>query len=1135
MSRMPRWVSGPLLLGSLSALVVTSCNGEPLEGDGSLGGTSISGGSVPDPLTVRPVDRLTAAVDIQDRVSLPGHLHPMARAEFEAGPAPSGYRMERMMLVLRPDSVQEQALQALMHAQHDPASPSHHHWLTPEMYAARFGISDNDVAVVATWLKSHGMTIDEVSSGGRLLQFTGTAAQVEAAFHTQIRTYLVGGEIHHANASDPEIPRALASVVSGVVSLHDFRSQPSSVLTSQLDPGNTAYHNSIQQSALVPQDLVTIYNVAPLYATALDGTGQSIAVIGRSNIDVANVRTFRSTYGLPANDPQIILNGQDPGILCGGDEAESYLDVEWAGALAKNATIKFVVSASTLASDGIYLGIQYAVNHNVAPILSLSYGSCEKAMGTSGNLMLNSLWQQAASQGMSVFVASMDSGAAGCDLMNAAVAKGGLGVNGLGSTPFNTAVGGTQFDDATNRALYWSTTNDPTTQASALGYIPEKVWNESASGLFSSGGGVSTIYAKPTWQFGLGVLADGKRAIPDVAMAAAIQDPYKIYGDNQFMGVGGTSASTPVFASIMALVLQKVGQQQGLVNPVLYGLAYNQNYNGGAAVFHDIAKGTNTVPGVTGYSAGPGYDMATGLGSVDATQLVNHWSEGNVPPDFQIVGAATSASVLTGASTTTKYTVKLNNGFNSAVGLSVTGLPAGVTGSFAPASVTSAGSTTLTLAAASSATAGTYALNIAGTSGATSHSAALSLTVVSAPTLAMTFDPITLDVAAGASGSTTVTTTRNATFSAAVSLAVTGLPKGVTAKFSSATIAAPGAGSRVLTATVSATMAGGTYPVTITATGGGTTKTALLAINVLPAPSFSLTLSPTAISLVAGGSGTTTASTIRTTTFNSAVTLKLTGMPTGVTSSSGLIGEPGSGISTLGVTVGSSVAAGSYSLTVTATGGGVSKTAKLALTVLPPPSFTLAVTPTSTSVAPGSAGTITAKVTGTGNFSSAVTVSVTGMPAGVTIASGQLGTPGSGSSSLGVIVGSNVAGGSYPLTVTATGGGVTKTAALTLLVPTATLSLAATALSLNRGSTATTNVTIAILGGFSSKVSFTVQGLPTGVTATFTPASLPAPGKGSAVLKLSATSTAATGPATLTVKATAGSTVQTLSLGLTVK
>jgi uncharacterized membrane protein len=1136
MLRVTARFSNLLFFGSLCSLLGASCDGEPPEESLPASGDSPAGKSISDPLSVRPVDRLTAIIDAQDRVVLSGNRHPLARAEFETGAAPFGHRMEKMILVLRPDDVQDQALRLLIRDQHDPNSPSHHRWLTPEMYAERFGISDNDVAVVSAWLQSHGMTIEQVSSGGRLLQFTGTAAQVEETFHTPIRAYTVAGELHYANTNDPEIPRALASVVFGVVSLHDFRSQPSIVRRDLSDSANTWSYNGIQQSALVPQDLVKIYDVSPLYTASLDGTGQSIAVIGRSNIAIANVRTFRTSFGLPANDPQIILNGKDPGIICGGDEAEAYLDVEWAGALAKKATVKFVVSASTTATDGIFLASQYAVNRNLAPIVSLSYGLCEKSLGTAGNQFFNSLWQQAATQGMSVFVASMDSGAAGCDEMNAARATGGLAINGLGSTPFNTAVGGTQFDDASNRAPYWSTTNDPTTQASALGYIPEMVWNESASGLLSSGGGVSTIYAKPAWQFGLGVLADGKRDIPDLAMPAAIQDAYKIYADNQLMGVGGTSAATPVFASIMALVLQKAGQSQGLVNPVLYALAYNQTYSSGAAVFHDIVKGSNTVPGVTGYSAGPGYDMATGLGSVDAAQLVNHWSEGKTLPNFQIAGTTSTASVVPGASTSATFTVKANNGFNSAVSFSVTGLPAGVTGSFAPASLTGSGSTILTLAAASSATSGTYALVIAGSAGGTSHSAPLSLTVASPPpALSLSFAPSSIDVAAGASGTTTVTTTRSATFNAAVSLTVSGLPQGVIAKFSSATIAAPGAGSSVLTVTVGASVAGGTYVATLTATGGGVTKTAVIGINVLPAPSFSLTISPTSLSVTPGNTGTTSATTIRTTTFNSAITVKVTGTPAGVTTSTGTISTPGSGICTLSVAVGSGVTAGNYTLTVSATGGGVTKTASFAVTVLPPPSFSLTVSPASISVAPGGSGTTTASTQGMNSFSSAVTVSVSGMPAGVTASAGVISAPGSGSRPISISVGSSVAGGSYSLAVTAIGGGVTKTATLTLLVPGMTLSASASTLVLSRGSTATVNVTTSMLGGFSSAVALAIQGLPSGVTATFTPPSLPQPGSGSAVLKLSAASSAATGLATLSIKATAGTTIRTLSLSLTVK
>jgi subtilase family serine protease len=357
----------------------------------------------------------------------------------------------------------------IVQAQHDPSSPLYHQWLTPEQCAERFGISASDVASTTHWLKNHGMVIEQIVNGGRQILFSGTASQVEAAFTTTMRTHQVDGESHHANATEPQIPRVLSSVVSGVVSLYDFRAQPANRHVQLTSSQNTWYYNGYQQSALVPGDLAKIYNATPLYTAAIDGTGQSIAVIGRSNIDLAEVRLFRTTYGLPAKDPQVILAGVDPGIVCGEDEFESAMDVEYAGAIAKHATVKFVVAASTPATDGIYLAAQYAVSHNVAPIVSLSYGLCEKVLGTSGNAFMNSLWQQAAAQGMSVFVASMDSGAAGCDNMNAAVATGGLGVNGLGSTPYNTAVGGTQFDDVYNRSTYWAASNDPVTQASALG------------------------------------------------------------------------------------------------------------------------------------------------------------------------------------------------------------------------------------------------------------------------------------------------------------------------------------------------------------------------------------------------------------------------------------------------------------------------------------------------------------------------------------------------------------------------------------------------------------------------------------------------------------------------------------------
>lgn len=1026
------------LVYSLWISAWSSCAGPPTESEGTQSAAGASAAvdtATQDPLSARPADRVTEAIDSEKRHILTGHRHPLAQPAFDEGPAPD-QAMAGMMLVLRPDEAQEQALAELVRAQHDPSSPLYHRWLTPESYGQRFGASPGDLARIAGWLQAQGMTVEQVAKSNRLVVFSGSVSAVERAFQTTMRAYRVAGELHHANATDPSIPSAFASVVSGVVSLHDFRARASYAHREFTEAENTTFLGGIQQSAIVPADLAIIYDAKPLYAAAIDGKGQSIAVIGRSNIDVGNVHTFRATYGLPTKDPVVIVaDGNDPGIVCGGDEAEAYLDVEYAGALATQATVKFVVSGSTAASDGIFLASAYAVNHNVAPIVSLSYGLCERLLGSTGNAFFKGLWQQAATQGMTVLVASMDSGAAGCDAMEAAKAAGGLAVNGIGSTVFNTAVGGTQFDDVSNRSQYWAASNDAVTQASALGYIPETTWNESrGGGLYASGGGVSTLYDKPAWQFGLGVLPSGKRGVPDLAFAAAIQDPYRMIADNKPFGGGGTSAATPVFASMMALVLQKVGQSQGVINPTLYTLAYNQTYNGGAAVFHDITKGNNTVPGLTGYDAGPGYDLATGLGSVDAAQLVNHWSEGSSLPSFVLVAASPSASLITGGTGNAGFTVKASNGFTGAVSLSVSSLPTGVSALLSPKSLSGGGSTTATFTAASSATPGTYNVTVSASSGGTTKSVPLTLTVVAAPLLEVTTSVAYLDIAAGSNASAIVTTTPSGNFNSAVTLSVSGLPQGVTGTLSATSFKAPGSGSSVLSVKVATTAKGGSYLATLSAKGGTLTKIAYLQINVLPAPSFSLALNPSKLTVAQGASGNTVASTMRTTTFSATVSVKVSGMPTGVTASSGSIASPGAGIATLGISVSSSATPGNYNLTVTATGGGV-----------------------------------------------------------------------------------------------------TQTATLTLTVSGVTLTTATSTVSVKKGGTSTLGLTTASLGGFSASVAFSAEGLPAGVTATFTPATLAAPGAGSTTVKLSASSSAAVGTSTITLKATAGATVRSKTVSLTVR
>jgi pseudomonalisin len=682
----------------------------------------------PSPLLAQPQDRITSFVDDEQRVTLHGNVHPMAVAQYDAGAVAPNYRMDRMMLTLLPDAAQQEALTQLLDAQHNTESPYYHQWLTPEQYGESFGVSEGDAAQVTEWLQAHGMAVEEITAGYGSVVFSGTAAQVASAFHTQIHTYKIGSAVHHANASDPQIPAAFAGVVGGLVSLHDFLSQPMNngarIPIPEFTSGGSYY--------LAPADFATIYDLAPLYQQGINGSGQSVAIVARSNINIADARQFRTSFGLPANDPQIIVNGTNPGIFSSAEETEADLDVEWSGAVARNAAIKFVVSKSTNASDGSYLSAQYIVSHNLAPVMSMSFGLCEAALGASGNSFINSLWQQAAAEGITVLVSAGDSGAAGCDSASSSTAKLGRAVNGLCSTAYSVCVGGTKFNDSAHSSLYWSASNSKGTEASAVSYIPEVVWNESsAGGLWASGGGASAIYAKPSWQSGTGVPVDGRRDVPDVSLSAAGHDGYLIYQNGGLYVVGGTSAASPSFAGVMALVVQNSAARQGNANTAFYSLASKQRA-GGASVFHDITSGNNSVPGLTGFNATAGYDQATGLGSIDATVLVSHWSDATATPAFHAVSSSSALSVTDGLNNSLTLTVTVSGGFNAGVAFSLTGLPAGISAAFSHATLVApgSGSSVLKLSAISSAKPGSYSAIVSATSGSTTQQIPLAITCV---------------------------------------------------------------------------------------------------------------------------------------------------------------------------------------------------------------------------------------------------------------------------------------------------------------------------------------------------------------------------------------------------------------------
>jgi len=578
------------------------------------------------PQTV-PLERSPLPVDESRSVTLVGNVHPLARAEFDQGIVNSDARLDRMLLLLNPPPAKQATLDALVSEQQDPSSPHYHQWLTPDEFGAQFGADDSGLQQVIAWLTVHKFTIEEIPAGRRLVIFSGTSGQVFDAFHTEMHLYRVHGAAHLANVEDPQIPEALAGLVDGVVSLHDFRRRsemgPHAELATQPNytAGDTHY--------LFPADFATIYDLNPLYNDGTTGNGVSFAIAARSNIRLSDVAAFRSLAGLVPNSPAVILAGGDPGLVA-NDQDESTLDVEWSGAVAPAAAVKLVVAASTATTYGVDLAAAYIVNHAAAPVVSLSYGSCEQEMGTAELAFYNSLWEQAASEGMSVFVASGDAGAAGCS-SGADIIGSGDAVNGLCTTPYSTCVGGTEFREVSNPAQYWSSANSAN-YGSALGYIPEEVWNESASsggnGLWASGGGASTINTRPSWQAELSgaSAANGMRAVPDVALSAAAHDGYLVIENGSYRIVSGTSAATPSFAGTMALVVEaQRGTAQGNVNAALYRQA-NAAHN----PFHPTPTGNNSVPGTPGFTAnGAAYNLATGLGSVDGAQLVNGW--GAVP------------------------------------------------------------------------------------------------------------------------------------------------------------------------------------------------------------------------------------------------------------------------------------------------------------------------------------------------------------------------------------------------------------------------------------------------------------------------------------------------------------------------
>jgi Pro-kumamolisin, activation domain/Bacterial Ig-like domain (group 3) len=716
-------------------------------------------------------DRITGAVLSSQTVTLAKSLHPKAQSQYDLGPADPSRQLSYITLLMAPSASQQKALDRLLAQQQDPKSPNYHKWLTPQQYADRFGLSQNDLVKVITWLASQGFQILSIGGGRDSVIFSGTAALVQRAFGTEIHNYKVDGEEHFANSTPVMIPAALSGIVTGVIGLHDFRLQPASGGRRFIGRGNgfPEYYdgNYIFPNFLAPDDVATIYDIAPLYkaSTPIDGTGQKLAIVGQSDIYLADINDFRSGFGLStipttgagacttdANGIVVapctttnfayVLLGTDPHVPFAGDLGESDLDIEWSGAVARNAQIVFVNGET---AGGVLDALSAVINPPtgppLAPVVSMSYGECEAF----GGFDLETLLQQGNAEGVTIVNSSGDAGSATCDRnppnntrpFNPAV--NGLAVSYPASSPEVTGVGGTAIslanDSYPTPSPFWSTTLG-TNGGTAVSYIPELAWNDDeelalychspANGdtfcstgggttgwvpLTSSataaqvqsdiwinqgGGGASNCwytdtngiclgagpgptgggFAQPQYQLGLTVpnAPAGVRYVPDVSLLASPNFPGYIFCTAQseliqgggstsscvsgiFQAVdsfgslvGGTSVSSPVFAGIVALLNQDVvvnGVQSapglGNINPTLYHLAANN-----PTAFHQVATGDNTVycqpgtpagypPGIVcpaggsfGYAASnkdsvTGYNLVTGLGSVDAHNLLAAW------------------------------------------------------------------------------------------------------------------------------------------------------------------------------------------------------------------------------------------------------------------------------------------------------------------------------------------------------------------------------------------------------------------------------------------------------------------------------------------------------------------------------
>jgi subtilase family serine protease len=824
-----------------------------------LGLLSLAAASLPAQIT--QADRVTVQPESTASVRLAGHLPRWANPAADAGPVAAETSLHLTFVLSRAPQLQA-AFTQLLADQQDPASPRYHQWLTPEQVGELYGPTQHDIDALSAWLTSRGLAPSEVSPSRIFLIVNGTASAVSAALSTSFHSFNLNGEPRLSTTEDPALPAAFAAIVQSIDGLSYTPIQPmghgQAVSASSSVAGPRFTNNGSHY--VTPGDFATIFDLNAATNSGFTGVGQRVAIIGRSRVVATDITEFEANTGLAANLPTTIVPGAgpDPGYAGGGDESEATMDVQRVLGTARAAQADLVVLPNS--GGGIFTAAQYEVNTLNDPIMNISFGECEASAGSANVKSWDSLFSQAASQGISVLVCSMDSGADTCDAdFTTAHASQQLSINSICASSYATCAGGTEFADTANPSLYWSSSNS-SSRVSALGYIPEGAWNEPGSSgnyVVAAGGGGASIYiAKPSWQTGVGVPADGARDVPDISFPSAEHDAY--YGcyalgngdcaSNSFEYFYGTSNAAPAMAGVAALLNQRSGSRQGNLNPTLYRLAANPA-NG---VFHDTTIATSGVSGCTastpsmcnnstpsptaltgglaGYLLTTGYDLVTGWGSIDVDNLLNALAPAQASTSMTLT--ASSLAIYTGNSDT----------FTASVSSTTPGTPTGsvqffLNGITLGASVALSASGNAVTPAIPFATTATYSITAVYSGDASfagAKSSTLSLTV-SNPGFSIAAAPSALSLSAGAAtgNSATLTYTSLGGFSGTITQGCTvtyngsGLPNDrPTCSFTAATVTLPANSAVTGTITIASTAPGGAGG-SASAMIGGTSSRAL--------------------------------------------------------------------------------------------------------------------------------------------------------------------------------------------------------------------------------------------------------------------------------------------------------------------